>query len=41
MYIGIIGRQNENKITFNQEILNVICKYNYVPLGIIDEFNNN
>ncbi len=41
MYIGIIGRQNENKITFNQEILNVICKYNFVPIGIIVDFNNN
>ncbi len=40
MYIGIIGRKNEDKITFNQEIINVIYKYNFVPLGIIVNFNN-
>ena len=40
MYIGIIGRKNEDKITFNQEIINVIYKYNCVPIGIIVNFNN-
>lgn len=40
MYIGIIGRKNEDKITFNQEIINVIYKYNCVPIGIIVDFNN-
>ena len=38
MYIGIIGRKNENKITFNQEIINIIYKYNCIPLGIIVTF---
>ena len=41
MYIGIIGRKNEDKITFNQEIINVIYKYNCIPIGIIVDFNNN
>lgn len=41
MYIGIIGRKNEDKITFNQEIINVIYKYNCIPIGIIVNFNNN
>lgn len=40
-YIGIIGRKNDNKITFNQEIINVINKYNCIPIGIIANFNNN
>ncbi len=40
MYIGIIGRKNEDKITFNQEIINVIYKYNCIPIGIIVNFNN-
>ena len=40
MYIGIIGRKNKDKITFNQEIINVIYKYDFVPLGIIVNFNN-
>ncbi len=40
MYIGIIGRMNEDKITFNQEIINVINKYNCIPIGIIVDFNN-
>ncbi len=39
MYIGIIGRKN-NKITFNEEVINVIHKYNYTPLGIIVDFEN-
>lgn len=41
MYIGIIGRKNENKITFNEEIINVIHKYNCIPIGIIVNFDNN
>lgn len=40
-YIGIIGRKNDNKITFNQEIINVIHKYHCIPIGIIANFNNN
>ena len=40
MYIGIIGRKNEGKITFNQEIIDVINKYNCTPIGIIVDFNN-
>ena len=39
-YIGIIGRKNDNKITFNQEIINVIYKYNCIPIGIIVDFDN-
>ena len=41
MYIGIIGRKNDDKITFNQEIINVIYKYNHIPLGLIVNFDNN
>ena len=40
-YIGIIGRKNEDKITFNQEVINVIYKYKFIPIGIIVDFNNN
>jgi len=40
MYIGIIARKNENKYTFNEEIINIINKYNYIPLGIIIDFDN-
>ena len=40
MYIGIIGRKNKDKITFNQEVINVIYKYNSIPLGIIVDFDN-
>ena len=39
-YIGIIGRKNDNKITFNQEIINVIHKHNCIPIGIIVDFDN-
>ena len=39
-YIGIIGRRNDNKITFNQEVINVIHKYNCIPIGIIVDFDN-
>ena len=41
MFIGIIGRKNNDKITFNQEILDVIYKYKFTPIGIIVNFNNN
>lgn len=41
MYIGIIGRKNDNKITFNKEIIDVIKKYDFIPLGIIVDFENN
>ena len=38
--IGIIGRINDNRITFNQEIINIIYRYNFIPLGIILDFSN-
>lgn len=41
MYIGIIGRKNDDKITFNKEIIDVIKKYDFIPLGIIIDFENN
>ena len=41
MFIGIIGRKNDDKITFNQEIIDVVKKYNFIPLGIIVDFKNN
>ena len=41
MYIGIIGRKNDDKITFNKEIIDVIKKYDFIPLGIIVDFENN
>ena len=40
MYIGIIGRKNNDKITFNKEIIAVIVKYGFNPLGIIVDFEN-
>ena len=41
-YIGIIGRQSKDRTIFNQEIINVIYKYNCLPLGIIvDPSRNN
>ena len=40
MYIGIIGRKNNDKITFNKEIIAVIVKYGFIPLGIIVDFEN-
>lgn len=39
--IGIIGRINDNKITYNKEIIDVITKYNCIALGIITNINNN
>lgn len=39
-YIGIIGRKNDNKIAFNQEVINVIHKHNCIPIGIIVDFDN-
>lgn len=41
MYIGIIGRINENKVTYNKEIVKVITDYGFIPLGIIVNFENN
>lgn len=40
-YIGIIGRKNKTKVTFNQEVINVIYKYGFIPLGIITDTNKN
>lgn len=40
-YIGIIGRQNKDITTFNQEVINVIYKYNCIPVGIIIDPNKN
>ena len=40
VYIGIIGRKNNDKITFNKEIIAVIVKYGFIPLGIIVDFEN-
>lgn len=39
-YVGIIGRLNNDRITFNNELINVINKYNITPIGIIVDFNN-
>lgn len=38
--IGLFGRLDNKYITFNKEIINVIYKYNFIPLGIILNFNN-
>ena len=40
MYSVIIGRKNVDKITYNKEIIDVIKKYNFTPLGIIVDFQN-
>jgi len=40
-YIGIIGRINDNNITYNREILNVIYKYNCIPICISLRFIDN
>lgn len=40
MYIGIIGRVNENKVTYNKEVVKVITDYGFIPLGIIVNFEN-
>ena len=40
MYIGVIGRENNNRIVFNKEVMNVIEKYNFISIGIIVNFNN-
>lgn len=39
-YIGIIGRNNDNRVTFNKEVIDVIHKYNCIPIGIIVDFDN-
>lgn len=41
MYIGIIGRINENRITYNKEIIDIIHKYGFIPLGIITNTSKN
>lgn len=40
-YIGVIGRINDNNITYNREILNVIYKYNCIPICISLRFIDN
>lgn len=41
-YIGIIGRINDDKITYNREIINIIYSYNCIPicisLNFIDDY---
>lgn len=37
-YIGIIGRLNDNKITYNKEIIDIIYKYNCIPICISLQF---
>lgn len=37
----MIGRSNNDRITFNKEIIDIIINNNYIPLGIIVDFNNN
>jgi len=39
-YIGVIGRINDDKITYNREILDVIYKYDCVPLCISLKFDS-
>ena len=39
-YIGVIGRINDNKITYNKEIIDVIYKYNCIPICISLKFDN-
>ena len=39
-YVGIIGRLNNDRITFNNELINIINKYDITPIGIIVDFNN-
>lgn len=39
-YIGVIGRINDDKITYNREILDVIYKYDCVPVCISLKFDS-
>lgn len=39
-YVGIIGRINNDKITFTKELIDVINKYNVIPIGIITDIYN-
>ena len=39
-YIGVIGRINDNKITYNREILDVIYKYDCIPVCISLKFDS-
>lgn len=40
-YIGVIGRINDDRITYNREILDVIYKYNCIPICISLRFLKN
>ena len=40
-YIGIIGRLNDNKITYNKEIVDIIYEYNCIPICISLKFVDN
>lgn len=40
-YIGVIGRINENRITYNKEIIDVIYSYNCIPICISLKFIDN
>lgn len=40
-YIGVIGRINNDRITYNREILDVIYKYGYLPMCISLRFIEN
>lgn len=40
-YIGVIGRINDNNITYNREILEVIYSYNFIPICISLRFIDN
>lgn len=39
-YVGIVGRLNCDKITFNNEVVKIINDYNCIPVGIIANFEN-
>lgn len=39
-YVGIIGRKVDDRITFNNELINIINKYDVTILGIIVDFDN-
>ncbi len=40
-YIGIIGRENNNRITYNKEIIDIIYRYNCIPICISLNFKKN
>ena len=39
-YIGIIGRKQNDRITYNKEVIDVIYKYNCIPVCISLKFDN-